>query len=156
MAYEKLQGSRAINVYPSDGGKIPPPSAIKLSGANTSVVANQLVDSGADFSATGVSLGDIVYNDTSGAAATVTSVGSTTLGLSADIFTTTPSNYRIFDSKDTDGPVLFVGTGGDLSIRTAGGDLVVLTNVANGSFLPVMVYGVQATGTTASDIIAIW
>lgn len=154
MAYEKLQGRRAIDVYPADDIKIPSPSSIKLSGTNTSVTPNQLVDAAADFS--NVRSGDIVYNDTTGAVALVQNVSATSLTLSADIFTATPNTYRVFGGKDTDGPVLYVGTGGDLTILTVGKDEVTFTNLANGSFIPIMVYGVQATGTTCSDIIAIW
>ena len=157
MAYEKLQGRRAINVYPADGVKIPTPAAKRLAGSNSSVVASQLVDATADFVANQVQIGDIVYNNTAGAAATVTAVVSATvLQLSANIFLATPASYTIYKGNSTDGPVLFVGTGGDLTVLTVGLDEVTFTNLSNASFIPVMVYSVQATGTSCSDIIAIW
>ena len=51
---------------------------------------------------------------------------------------------------------LFVGTGGTLVVRTAGGDDVTLLNIADGTFLPIQVVRVFATGTTAADILALW
>jgi hypothetical protein len=156
MAYTKLQGRGAINVYPADDIKIPSPASFRFSGVNDSVVTNQLVDSTRDFLAEGVRSNDVVYNTTTGAAALVLEVTATALTLSADIFTATPQDYNIYAYDSFDGPVLYVGTGGNLSIVTTAGDAVVLTNIANGVFIPVMVRSVQATGTTCSDIIAFW
>lgn len=52
--------------------------------------------------------------------------------------------------------VLYVGTGGDLSVRTAGGDDVIFYNVVSGTFLPVNVVRVFSTGTEADNIVALW
>jgi len=41
-------------------------------------------------------------------------------------------------------------------VRTAGGDDVTLTNVADGTFIPVQVIRVFATATTATDILSLW
>lgn len=54
------------------------------------------------------------------------------------------------------GCVLYIGTGGDLKVLTIGGDEVTFTNFQDGSFLPVQVVRVFETGTTASNIIALW
>lgn len=54
------------------------------------------------------------------------------------------------------GCVLYIGTGGDLKVLTVGGDEVTFTNFQDGSFLPVQVVRVFETGTTASNIIALW
>ena len=54
------------------------------------------------------------------------------------------------------GNVLYVGTGGTLKVRTAAGDDITFVNIANGTFLPVQVVRVFATGTGASNIIALW
>ena len=52
---------------------------------------------------------------------------------------------------------LFVGTGGSLVLRgVAGGADTVWKNVANGSVLPFRAQYVRATGTTASDILALY
>ena len=76
-------------------------SKILTSGVNTSVVASQLIDSLANFSLAGVSVGDIVTNISVApmTTATVTSVSATVLGLSANIFTLVPQSYRIVDAS---------------------------------------------------------
>lgn len=51
---------------------------------------------------------------------------------------------------------LFVGQTGDVSARLAGGQSVVFRNVQAGSILPVRALGINATGTTAADILALW
>ena len=51
---------------------------------------------------------------------------------------------------------LYVGTGGQLTLRGIGGSTdVVFKNVANGQILDVRAQFVRATGTTASDIVAL-
>ena len=52
--------------------------------------------------------------------------------------------------------VLYVGTGGDLSVITEEDDTVVLKNVADGSFIPLRVRAVTQANTTATDIVALW
>ena len=54
------------------------------------------------------------------------------------------------------GNVLYVGTGGDLVVTTAAEDKVTFVNIQGGSFLPIQVVKVWATGTTAANIIALW
>ncbi|MCA1337351.1 hypothetical protein [Pseudooceanicola marinus] len=60
----------------------------------------------------------------------------------------------------TDLPVipraLYVGNGGDLAIRDAAGKVCVRKNVAAGTEIAFRGVRVMATGTTASDILAIW
>lgn len=51
---------------------------------------------------------------------------------------------------------LYIGQAGDVSARLAGGQSVVFRALQAGSLLPVRVAGVNATGTTASDILALW
>lgn len=51
---------------------------------------------------------------------------------------------------------VFVGVTGDLSARLAGGQTVLFRNVQAGSLLPVRATGVNATGTTAAGIVALW
>lgn len=52
--------------------------------------------------------------------------------------------------------VLYVGTGGSLRVLTAGGNDVTFVNVLSGSFIPVNVVRVYVTGSTATDILALW
>jgi hypothetical protein len=158
MAYQKLQGRRAINVYvTTDNVPIPSPSSKLKEGQNDAVVVGFLQDSTTDFFALKVKAGDVVYNTTTGASAKVLQVLTNDLLLNANIFLVVAENYVIYSMElSEDGPVLFVGTGGDLNIVTSGGDTVLLTNLANASYVPIMVRSVQSTGTTCSDIIALW
>lgn len=51
---------------------------------------------------------------------------------------------------------LFVGQGGSLALRMAGGQDVVFQGVQAGTILPVRARRVMATGTTAAAILALW
>jgi len=53
-------------------------------------------------------------------------------------------------------PCIYVGTTGDVRVLTEGGDEVTFKNIIGGSFVPVQIQKVFATGTTASDIIALY
>ena len=80
------------------------------------------------------------------------------------------SNFKSITPSDTDaitnvignatrhnGCSLFVGTGGDIALENGEGDSVVFKNIPGGMFLPVKgVQKVLATGTTATDIVALW
>jgi hypothetical protein len=50
---------------------------------------------------------------------------------------------------------LYVGTGGNISITGGNGVPIVFNNVADSFILPVQATRVNATGTTATDIIAL-
>jgi len=50
---------------------------------------------------------------------------------------------------------VYVGVGGNVRVLTEGGDDVTFTNIPDGSFVPVHIKKVFATGTTASSIIAV-
>tara|TARA_R110000772_G_scaffold159796_1_gene270956 strand:+ start:123 stop:389 length:267 start_codon:yes stop_codon:yes gene_type:complete len=60
------------------------------------------------------------------------------------------------NGRGNNGCTLYVGTGGNLRVLTAGGDDVLFTSLPTGSFLPVNVLKVFSTNTTASDILALW
>jgi len=51
---------------------------------------------------------------------------------------------------------IYVGGEGDVSVVTAGGSSVTFSAIAAGTVLPVIVARVMATGTTATDIVALW
>ena len=51
---------------------------------------------------------------------------------------------------------LYVGRGGDLSLRLASGGEVALAGVPGGALLPLRAARVLATGTTAGGIVALW
>jgi hypothetical protein len=158
----KLQVSRALSVIPSGDTNIPMPNVIVTSTA-TATTANKLVDTGANFSSVGtnplnIQVGDTVYNNTLLGAATVTNVDSATqLSLNSNIMVST-NTYTLYSGTNTTGSVepcvLYVGTGGDLNVTTAGGDAVSFVGIASGTFLPVQV--IRVTAATAADIIALW
>ena len=54
------------------------------------------------------------------------------------------------------GCVLYVGVTGDVKVKTVAGNDVVFTGVPAGSFMPIQVDQVFATGTTATNIVALW
>lgn len=52
---------------------------------------------------------------------------------------------------------LYIGTGGDLVIRSVDADAdVTLRNAASGTILPMRVIAVRSTGTSAADIVALF
>ena len=155
MAYEKLQGRRAINVIPDDTVIVPSPSDLVASGTADGLAASSLEDSTANFVGK-VIPGATVYNTTNNTVATVTKVENTVLVLSSNIFPLGTEDYKVYNTDNSQGPVLFVGTGGNLNIATVGGDEVLLTNLNNASFIPIMVSRVLSTNTSCSDIIALW
>ena len=159
----KLQVSRALKVIPSANTNIPMPNLI-VSSIATATTANKLVDSTKNFTSLGISplnvqVGDIIYNTTSSLAATVTNVDSATqLSLNSNIMLST-NTYTLYSGTNIPGSiepcVLYVGTGGDLNVTTAGGDVVDFVGIASGTFLPVQVIRVNSV-VTAADIIALW
>jgi len=72
----------------------------------------------------------------------------------------TPSNTvnipNVTGSPRTQPCVLYIGTGGSLKVLTEGGDEIMFTNIQDGTFFPVNVLRVFASGTDATGIIAIW
>ncbi len=52
--------------------------------------------------------------------------------------------------------VIYIGGDGNVKVTTEGGDAVTFNGVSAGDILPVAVARVWSTGTTASDIIALW
>jgi len=54
------------------------------------------------------------------------------------------------------GALLYIGTGGTLTITTVGGQTVTMINIPNGSYVPIQVQKVFATGTSSTDIIALF
>jgi len=160
----KLQVSRALNVIPSDFTNIPMPNVIVQSQA-TSIATNKLIDSTKNFSSSGVNplniqVGDTIYDLSNGSAGMVINVDSATqLTLNVNMiggldFYTLYSGTNITGSVEP--CVLYVGTGGDLEVTTAGGDTAYLISVPSGSFLPIQVIRVGTATTTAQNIVALW
>jgi hypothetical protein len=71
----------------------------------------------------------------------------------------TPSNtvnIPAITGGSNNGCVLYVGGAGNLKVLTVGGDEVTFTAIPVGTFVPVQVLRVFATGTTATNIVALW
>ena len=156
MAYQKLQVERALAVIKSDTINIPNVAGASTSGTTDgATTTDKLIDSTAAF--TSNLLNYIVYNTTDGTVARVTAVdNATTLTLSANIMAT-GEEYTIYEDNNT-GCVLYNGSGGlaDIEVMTAGGDVVTFSGVSSGAFIPVQVIRLLSTGTSASNVIAMW
>lgn len=161
MSLVKLQAQRALKVIPSDTAVIPFPAVLQ-SGTNTSASTNLLISSSATFITNNVTAGDIVYNNTDGTIATVVSVQSETqLTLAPSIFGASSKSFTVYQQSAQSGTgnqgcLLYVGTGGNITVVTNGNDTVTFTNIQSGTFVPVIVFAVKATGTTSSNIVALW
>jgi hypothetical protein len=59
-------------------------------------------------------------------------------------------------SGSNNGACLYIGTGGNLTVTMLGGQTVLFSNVADGTFLPIQVRKVWQTGTDATDILALY
>lgn len=61
----------------------------------------------------------------------------------------TPDDATTYDPSFR---MVYVGTGGNLTVRTVAGNTRTFTNVQDGTFVPIQVDQIHATGTTASNI----
>ena len=156
MAYQKLQAGRAWSVNTSDNTDIPDIGTAGPTGTTTSGSSTQLIDTAATFLTSGVKLNMIVVNTTDGTQTTVTGIDNdTTLTVAENIFAVTAKAYVIYGGEQ-EGAVLYIGTAGNLKVTTVAGDAVTFIGINTGAFFPVQVAKVWATGTTASNIIALW
>jgi len=105
------------------------------SGTTTSAETNKLVDSGKNF-LEHIQLRDFIVNTTDGTVAFVASIAATKLTL-VDIANSSANIFALGEKYEIYRPIIF-------------------QNVAAGSFLPIEVDRVFATGTTADDIMAIY
>jgi hypothetical protein len=68
-------------------------------------------------------------------------------------FNVTPSDVTVFSNSMRG---LYVGTGGNVAVRMIrDGNSLIYKNVPSGTLLPIAVDQVQATGTTAADMICL-
>lgn len=52
---------------------------------------------------------------------------------------------------------IYVGTGGAISVEMVNtGSAIILSNIPDGSIIPMRVTRVNSTGTTASNLVALW
>ena len=155
MAYLKLQVSKGIAVSPSDSTPLPNPEFIMTTGTTTGTTTDKLVDSAASFT-TSVEVGNIVVNTTDNTMTNITAIDSdTTLSVDDDIFTS-GATYTIFTQAERGGAILYVGGAGDIKLTTASGSILTFSSLNAGTFVPVQTIKVFSTGTTATNIIALW
>ncbi len=156
MAYQKLQAGEALAVIPSDTIRVPNPAAIANTGTAAAPTGAQLVGTGTTFTQS-VRVGDIVYDTTNSVVATVDAIVSDTV-LTTSAAIATGASYVIYSQANnpSNGCVLYVGVAGDVKVKMVGGNDVVFKGATAGSFLPINVLQVFATGTTATDIVALW
>ena len=152
----------AINVIPSDTINIPQPGII-ISGNNTAVPGTTLTDVGKGFTNAetnpkGFNIvgGSVVY-DSAGAIVEVEKVVDSDnllllTAIAAGAYEIYNGNYNV--SGKSDGFSLYVTGAGNLSVVTVFGNTIVIPVTAN-SFLDLQVIKVNATGTTATGIIAL-
>jgi hypothetical protein len=162
MAYQKLQVSNGLAVIPSDTVRIPNPDSEVLSGTADFSVAGVLTDVGTTFTSDGILTNAIVYNTTANKAYYVTGItDDLNLTLSPSDAGGATDNYVIYNEA-TVGCILFAGVAGDMGIQLAqqngNANTTELTfkGIAAGAFLPTQAIRVDATKTTATDIIALW
>jgi hypothetical protein len=156
MSAFTLVYTRAAGVFPNDTVNIPYPYMV-LDGTNTSTGTNLLIDSTVNFQTKGIKIGDTVMSvlGATVAWATVIDVGTTSITLSANIFPTIGTDYFIYQGTNS-GCYLYIGGTGTVSVVTIGGDSVSFVDVLAGTVLPVQVLRVNATGTNATSIVALW
>jgi hypothetical protein len=156
MAYQKLQVGRAQPIVKNDTYNFPNPALKKLSSAITGGTTTQIIDSTADFIALNIQIGDMVYNSTGGTYSVVTGITNATTLTIADAIAATGNSYSIYAYNSFESAVLYVGGAGNVAVETVGGDVVTFNGVTAGQFLPVQVLKVKSTGTSATNIIALW
>jgi len=169
MAYQKLQAGKAWSVYTSDNTNIPNIGLVGPAGATdaTGGANKYLIDStrtGTDtsdfttlkFTLCGLKRGMIIVNTTDGTQSELAAViNDTTIEVRDAIFAAQPKNYAVYGGTQ-EGAVLYIGGAGNLKVTTVAGDIVTFNGVLAGSFFPVNVLKVFSTGTSATNIIALW
>lgn len=87
---------------------------------------------------------NVLVNDASGRAVPFVLTAGITLAAASDTLTYTPG-------------ILYVGTGGDVAVRTVDNCDLVFVGVPSGTFMPVLVTMVLATGTVgAADFLILY
>ncbi len=123
-----------------------------------------IIESEQGFVTKRVMIGDIVYNTTDGKAATVILVDDDeTLTLNANIMAS-GEDFIIYSASPqkgvqdaNNGCVLYLGdTDGNLKVTTVAGNIVEFKGLKAGAFFPVQIIKVHETGTSLTNIVALW
>lgn len=124
-------------------------------------VYSTLTASGATFITDGVQPGDVAYNvSISVAGAKIVQINSETEIVVEGIAASVGQSISILKGS-TETAVLYVGThpgsgAKQIKVKTSGGDDIIFENIPEGSFLPVQVKRVYNTGTTVTDVLALF
>jgi hypothetical protein len=161
MATQKLQPTRALQVYPS---QYPIPSPAILTTGIQIGESSILEAPTANFITNGVSPGDIIYVYDDGSLFNfVTQVTGIISETEAQVADNIPVDWSFviyqqsaMSGLGNQGCVLYVGTGGSLEVTTSGNDIATFVNIQDGTFFPINVLKVFSAGTTATNIIALW
>jgi len=161
MGYQKLQVGRGTDMTnllsaTEDTVNLNDPIAL-TSDALTAVSGVTLEDSSATYITDGVTPGDLVVNtSTSPNVSRVISVDSETQITVKTTGHFASGNIIEIWTQSTEPAVLYIGGAGNVQVTTMGGDVILLTGISAGSFLPVQVKGISTTNTTATGIIALF
>jgi len=163
-------GDTVVNVTNSTYAQITAIDSAKILSLSDDIFAN-LTDTYAVYTGgffdLGISIGDIVVNTVDNTYALVTAVYSAQLGLSADIFGAADA-FVIYDNTaqmntNTQAFVVYVGaasgasaTWAEVKVTTAAGNNITFSHFPTGTFLPVQCLRVWSTGTTATNVVALW
>jgi len=163
MGYQKLQTGRATsmtNLLSDTENLVNLNDRITLSGGGTAsagTTGTLLEDSAAKFITDGIKAGDLVVNrsSTNSSSRVVAVQSETELTVQTTGLFTTGDSFEIW-SESTEPAVLYIGGAGNLKCVTMGGDVIDLLGLAAGSFIPIQIKGIRATGTTATNIVALF
>ena len=131
-------------------------TAFGYDGTNSTLTA-----SGATFISDGVQPGDVAYNvSLTLAGGRVLAINSETQIVVAGVIASAVGTQFPILKGSSESAVLYVGTtpstNAKIKVRTSGGDDITLHNPPEGSFLPVQVKRVFLTGTTVTDVLALF
>jgi hypothetical protein len=157
MAYQKLQVGTGIPVIPNDFIDIPAVSGPTVDSTMSQVPPNTstIVDATQDFTTIVGLVGSTVIVGT-GIARVASVVSAASIALDTAIAGTTAVPYKIYVGATNPGCVLYTGSGGDIRVLTSSGADLTFDGTVAGTFLPVQVKRVFATGTAATNILALW
>ena len=162
MGYQKLQAGNAVAadiIFSDTEDTLNLQDRITLTSSTLTAGTTgvTVVAAAATFITDGVSPGDLVVNATSTPKASrVVSVDSETQLTVQTTGKFSSTNIIQIWTQSKEPAVLYVGVGGDVKVKTMGGDIVTFKGLATGQFVPVQCVRIYATGTTATDIIALW
>jgi len=78
------------------------------------------------------------------------------MGTNAEEVSVAATDYIPSTDAGKNGFTIYVGTTGNVALKTLTGDAVVLSTVLGGTFVPVICSQITKTGTTAGGIVALW